>query len=126
MTMQARCIAIAIVAILAPGLHLLSDFLEWSAQGFSRTQLLVTYVAFLPMPFLLLGLHYLQQSRASWIGLIGALLYGVSFVYFTHTALVALEESVPNYDALWHRLGWVYTNAVNLISDNMDSVQSNT
>lgn len=107
--MKLLYITVGIVAIIAPGLHFLSDLMEWSANGFSRAQLLVNYAAFLPMPFLLLGLHALQAARASWLSLIGALIYGIAFVYFTHTTLVAIEELVPNYETLWHRLGWVYT-----------------
>jgi hypothetical protein len=43
------------------------------------------------------------------MALVGALLYGLSFVYFAHTTLYALAERVPDYDALWRRLGGVYT-----------------
>ncbi|GDY13773.1 hypothetical protein LBMAG53_26510 [Planctomycetota bacterium] len=102
-------LAVGLSAVVAPSLHLVSDVLEWATGGFTRTQLLVTYAAFLPMPFLLLGLHVLQKERGGWPGLLGALLYGVAFVYFLHTALVALEESIADYDALWQRLGWVYS-----------------
>jgi hypothetical protein len=107
--LKSLVIAVGVVAIVAPGLHIVSDAFEWSIGGFSRASLLVTYAAFLPMPFLLLGLQVLQARRAHWIGLIGALLYGIAFVYFLHTALVALEESVPDYETLWRHLGWVYT-----------------
>ncbi len=107
--MKAIYTVVGIVAVVAPGLHLLSDVLEWSSGGFSRVQLLVNYAAFLPMPFLLLGLYAVQVPRVGWLGLLGALTYGLAFVYFTHSTLVALEEAIPDYETLWERLGWVYT-----------------
>jgi hypothetical protein len=103
------CIVVAITAIVAPGLHLVSDALEWAGGGFSRPQLVINYLGFIPMPFLMLGLYAVQRPRVGWDGLVGSLLYGAAFVYFTHTTLVALEESIPNYETLWERLGWVYT-----------------
>lgn len=103
------CWVIAIAAIVAPGLHLASDVLEWTGGGFSRFQLLINYLGFLPMPFLMLGLYAAQRPRIGWVGLLGSILYSVAFIYFTHTTLYAIEESIPNYETLWRRLGGVYT-----------------
>lgn len=101
---------IAITAIIAPILHFLSDVLEWASGGFSRVQLLINYYAgFLPMPFLMLGLYIVQRPRIGWVGLIGSVLYGIAFIYFAHTTLYALEESIPDYETLWRKLGGVYT-----------------
>jgi hypothetical protein len=100
---------IAITAIVAPGLHLLSDILEWVNGRFSQFQLLINYIGFLPMPFLLLGLYVIQRPKIEWIGLLGSMLYGVAFIYFTHTTLYALEGSIPDYETLWGKLGGVYT-----------------
>lgn len=103
------CWIIAITAIAAPALHLMSDVLEWSGGGFSRFQLLINYLGFLPMPFLMLGLYAVQRPRMGWVGLVGAVLYGVAFIYFTHTTLYAIAESIPDYETLWQRLGGIYT-----------------
>ncbi len=100
---------IAVTAIAAPTLHLISDVLEWSNDGFSRVQLLINYAGFLPMPFLMLGLYAVQRPKIGWLGFIGAIAYAVAFIYFSHTTLLALEESFPNYETLWQRLGAVYT-----------------
>lgn len=100
---------VGIVAILAPTLHLLSDTLEWVTGGFSTGQLWLNYIAFLPMPWLLLGIHAVHERTPGSVGLIGALLYGAAFVYFMHTTLFALAESVPDYAVLWARLGRLYT-----------------
>ncbi len=100
---------IAVTTISAPSLHLISDVLECSSSGFSNAQLLINYAGFLPMPFLMLGLYAVQRPKIGWPGLVGALLYGIAFVYFAHTTLLSLEESLPNYEVLWQRLGSVYT-----------------
>lgn len=103
------CRIIAVTAIIAPLLHLISDILEWNSGGFSRIQLLINYAGFLPMPFLFIGLYAVQRPKNNWIGLTGAILYAVAFIYFAHTTLYALAESFPNYELLWNRLGFVYT-----------------
>lgn len=100
---------VAITAIIAPTLHLLSDVLEWTIGGFSRIQLLINYAGFLPIPFLMLGLYAYQRPRIGWIGWIGSVLYGIAFIYFAHTTLIALEQSIPDYETLWSQLGGVYT-----------------
>jgi hypothetical protein len=83
--------------------------MEWYQHGFSTVQLWLNYIAFLPMPWLLLGLYSVHAQRPNFIGLVGALLYGVAFTFFAHTTLYALAEGVPSYDALWSRLGRLYT-----------------
>lgn len=83
--------------------------MEWSKGGFSQNQLLLNYAGFLPMPFLMIGLYAVQRPKIGWLGLTGAIIYGIAFIYFIHTTLLALEESFPNYEMLWHRLGTVYT-----------------
>lgn len=103
------CRIVAVTAIVAPMLHLISDMLEWNSGGFSRTQLLINYAGFLPMPFLFIGLYVVQRPKNNWIGLTGAILYGTAFIYFAHTTLYALAESFQNYELLWNRLGAVYT-----------------
>lgn len=99
------CWIVAITAIVAPTLHLLSDVLEWTSGGFSRLQLFINYIGFLLMPYLLLGLYAYQRPRSGWVGLLGSMLYGVAFIYFAHTTLVALEESIADYESLWRKLG---------------------
>lgn len=100
---------VALATIAAAGLHLLSDLLEWLNSGFTQAQLLVNYAAFLVMPFVFVGLYSVQRSVVRWYGLLGALLYAVSFIYFAHSTLVALESSILDYPELWTRLGGMYT-----------------
>jgi hypothetical protein len=102
-------IAVGIAALVAPALHSLTDVMEWYHGGFSDVQLWLNYIAFLPMSWLLLGLYAVHGSRPNVVGLIGALLYGAAFTYFAYTTLYALTEHVPTYEALWSRLGGLYT-----------------
>lgn len=100
---------LAVGAIVAPALHTLTDALEWVQGGFSGTQLILNYLAFLPVPVLMAGLFAVQRPRISLLGLAGALLYGFAFIYFAHTTFLALETGTPTYEQLWAHLGWPYT-----------------
>jgi len=100
---------IGVAAILGPGLHLLSDILEWVSGGFSPPQLWVNYLGFVLIPFLIVGLYAVQRPQAGWGVLTGALLYGIAFVYFSFTTLYALSEHIADYATLWHKLGALYT-----------------
>ena len=96
-------------AIVAPALHSLSDLVEWVQGGYSTAQLWLNYAAFLPMPWLLLGVYAVHDPRPRWPALAGALLYGAAFTYFSHTTLLALASRTPDYQALWAGLGTTYT-----------------
>jgi hypothetical protein len=101
--------AVGVAALLAPALHSLTDVMEWWSSGFTTSQLWLNYVAFLPMPWLLLGIYALHVPRPHALGLVGALLYGAAFTYFAYTTLYALAGHVPDYADLWRRLGPMYT-----------------
>lgn len=96
-------------AVAAPALHSLTDVMEWYQNGFSTAQLWLNYVAFLPMPWLLLGVYAVRAEALGAGALIGAVLYGIAFTYFAHTTLYALSAGVPDYESLWGQLGPLYT-----------------
>ena len=96
-------------AMVAPALHSVTDIMEWVQGGFSTPQLWLNYLAFLPLPAVLLGLCAVQGSRLPRSALFGALLYGAAFIYFAHTTLYALATGVREYAALWDQLGAFYT-----------------
>ena len=96
-------------AIVAPILHSVTDAMEWYQHGFSQAQLWLNYVAFLPMPWLLLGIYAVHDEELGVPALVGALLYGIAFTYFAHTTLYALASHTPTYEALWQQLGSTYT-----------------
>jgi hypothetical protein len=96
-------------AIVAPLLHSVTDVMEWHQHGFSAPQLWLNYIAFLPMPWLLLGIWVVQDRIVGALGLAGALLYGIAFTYFAHSTLYALATQSGDYEALWRQLGSTYT-----------------
>lgn len=96
-------------AIVAPMLHCITDAMEWHQGGFSPMQLWLNYLAFLPMPWLLLGIYAVSSEELGPSALVGALLHGIAFTYFAHTTLYALQSQAPNYDVLWQQLGPTYT-----------------
>lgn len=96
-------------AIVAPLAHSLTDVGEWLRGGYSESLLWLNYLAFLPIPVVVVGLATLQRPRIHLVGLGGAVLYGFAFVYFAHTTLFALAVESPGYQQLWDRLGWLYT-----------------
>lgn len=106
---QALRTVVGVTAVIAPILHSITDAMEWYQGGFSPPQLWLNYVAFLPMPWLLLGLYTVSKNDLGICGLIGALLYGAAFTYFAHTTLFALASGSPNYESLWQQLGPIYT-----------------
>lgn len=100
---------VAGAAIVFPILHSGTDVMEWAQGGFAPLQLWLNYVAFLPVPAIVLGLYAAQRPRISRWGLFGAILYGFAFVYFTHTTLYALATRAATYEDLWAVLGRTYT-----------------
>ncbi len=102
-------LVVGVAAIAAPLLHCITDAMEWFQGGFSPLQLWLNYLAFLPMPWLLLGIYAVRAEELAPSALVGALLYGVAFTYFAHTTLFALQSQAPNYEALWQQLGFTYT-----------------
>lgn len=102
-------VVVGTAAIVAPVLHCITDAMEWHQGGFTPLQLWLNYLAFLPMPWLLLGIYAVCADELRAFALAGALLYGVAFTYFAHTTLLALHLQVPGYEALWRQLGSAYT-----------------
>ncbi|MAD43855.1 MAG: hypothetical protein CMI02_11770 [Oceanospirillaceae bacterium] len=100
---------IGLSAIAAPLAHTITDIWEVLAGGYSVPLLIVNYIAFVVLPFTVIGLYAVQRPAIRMAGLVGALLYAWSFIYFSHTALYALEQQIPDYDTLWQHLGMVYT-----------------
>jgi len=100
---------VAVAAIVLPILHSVTDVMEWAQGGFSPLQLWLNYLAFLPVPALLVGLYAAQRPAIAAWGLSGALVYGFAFVYFSHTTLYALATRAATYQDLWRVLGVTYT-----------------
>ena len=67
-------------------------------SGFSRPQLILTYVAAIPV--FVLGLYAVQRPRIGTLGLLGAIGYSCAYVFFTGTVLLALVNRSSDWDAL--------------------------
>ena len=100
---------ISLTAIISPLLHILSDLLEVFGGGFSAIQLWINYLAFLPIPFMMVGLYAFQRPRVGWLSLVGAIAYGTSFIFFAGTTLYALVAKTADYPTLIEELGSIYT-----------------
>ena len=96
-------------AIISPLLHILSDLGEVFGGGYSASQLWVNYLAFLPIPFLMIGLYAFQRPHSGWMSLAGALSYGTSFIFFAGTTLYTLVVKTVDYTTLLEELGSIYT-----------------
>ncbi len=100
---------IGLVTVISPILHILSDLLEVFGGAFSAEQLWINYIAFVPIPFLMIGLYAIQRPYASWMSLTGAIFYGASFIFFAGTTLYALVSKTEDYSTLVEELGSIYT-----------------
>lgn len=100
---------VGFMTVSAAAAHMASDLLELYNNGFSRFQLWLNYLAFLPMPYLTLGICLCHKKKLRPWAYIGSILYGSSFVYFQHSTLYALELDIREYDVLWQKLGAIYT-----------------
>jgi hypothetical protein len=89
-------------------LYLLSDLLELVQGGFSMPQLVLTYLAESAIPLFVLGLYAVQRPHIGRLGLLGAVGYAYTYVFFTGTVLLALVNKSPDWDGLVGDLGpWV-------------------
>jgi hypothetical protein len=101
-------VAVGVVTLVSAALYLLSELLEYLADGFSWPQLVLTYLAFALVPFAVTGLHALQHARADWTSLAGAVAYGLAYVFYAGTAMYALAARTGDYTALVDALGGLY------------------
>src|SRR4029077_20624239 len=72
-------------ALAFSALYFLSDLIELLQGGFSHPQLTLTYCAEAAIPLFVLGLYALQRPRIGRLGLVAALAYAYTFVFFTST-----------------------------------------
>ena len=92
-------------AILFSAVYLFSDVLEVIEGNFSTFRLALTYVAEAAIPLFVIGLYAAQRPRVNCIGLIGAVTYAYSYVFFTTTVMYALVAGSVNYAALAKAFG---------------------
>ncbi|MEA2580875.1 MAG: hypothetical protein QOE83_1767 [Actinomycetota bacterium] len=99
---------VGVTTLAFSALYFLSDLIELVQGRFSTPQLALTYAAEAAIPFFVMGLYVAQRPRIRLLGLIGALGYAYSFVFFTGTVLFAMVTGTNDWAALSDRLGpWV-------------------
>jgi hypothetical protein len=96
---------IGLVAVVASALYLLSDVVEAMQGGFSVGQLWLTLIAEAAVPVFVVGLAVVQRPHLARLGLLSALAYAYSFVFFTGTVVYALVNATEDYAALTDQLG---------------------
>jgi hypothetical protein len=95
-------------AVAASALYFASDLIELLQGGFSTTQLSLTYVAEAAIPLFVLGLYAMQRPQIGRLGLVAALAYAYTFIFFTGTVVYALIDRVNDWNALTSKFGaWV-------------------
>lgn len=100
--------AIGVVAVVSSLVYLASDLIELGQDGFSTLQLALTYAAEATIPFFVLGLYVEQRHAIGRLGLISALMYAYTFVFFTGTVVVALVNQTQDWDQLTDAFGaWI-------------------
>ncbi len=100
---------VGVAALLFSALYLLSDVIELLQGGFSNPQLALTLVGEAAVPFFVLGLYRVQRPKIGRLGLVSALAYAYSYVFFTATVVYAVMYSMRDYAELTADLGPVMT-----------------
>jgi hypothetical protein len=107
---------VGLAAVVFSALYLVSDLMELGHGGFSQPQLLLTYAAEAAIPLFVLGLYAAQRPRIGRLGLVSAVLYAYTFVYFTGTVVYALVERTGDWQSLERRLGiWITIHSVLMV-----------
>jgi hypothetical protein len=103
-------------AIASSLLYLLSDLIELAQGGFSTAQLALTYAAEAAIPLFVLGLFAVQRPRIGTLGLVGAVTYAYTFVFFTSTVVYALVDHAHDWAELTTQLGaWIALHSVLMV-----------
>jgi hypothetical protein len=107
---------IGAAAIAFSALYLLSDLIEFAQGGFSTPQLALTYAAEAAIPLFVLGLFAVQRPRIGALGLVGAVTYAYTFVFFTSTVVYALVNHTRDWNELTTELGaWVTVHSMLMV-----------
>jgi hypothetical protein len=105
---QGLTLLIGSAAVVFSVLYFVSDVIELAQGGFSTAQLSVTYAAEAAVPLVVLGLYALQRPRIGRLGLVAALVYAYTFVFYTGTVMYALIDETSDWNALTSKFGaWI-------------------
>jgi hypothetical protein len=99
---------IGIAALAFSALYLLSDVIELAQGGFSTAQLALTYISEAAIPLFVIGIYAAQRPSIGRLGLLGAVGYAYTFVFFTSTVVFALVQHTSDWGALKNQMGgWI-------------------
>jgi len=96
---------VGLAAVLFSGIYFLSDVIETIQGGFSGPQLVLTLIGEAAIPFFVIGLYVLQRPKIGRLGLISAVAYAYSFVFFTGTVVYAIVNATTDYSTLTGDVG---------------------
>jgi hypothetical protein len=107
---------VGFAAVAFSALYLVSDLIELVQGGFSTTQLALTYVSEAAIPIFVIGIYAVQRPRIGRLGLLGAVGYAYTFVFFTSTVVFALVQHTRDWNALTDQLGvWITVHSALMI-----------
>jgi hypothetical protein len=115
-TSERLSLIVGLAAVVFSVLYFVSDVLEHADGGFSTPQLSLTLAAEAAIPLFVIGLYVVQRARMGLLGLVGAIGYAYSFVFFTGTVVYALVNKTSDWNALVGQLGpWVTIHGVLMV-----------
>jgi hypothetical protein len=98
-------VLVGVAAVVFPLIYFVSDVVE-SVQGdFTVERLTLTYLGEAAIPLFVLGLYGMQRPTIGSVGLLGAVLYAYSFVFFTSTVVFALFGDSRDWSAVTATFG---------------------
>jgi hypothetical protein len=107
---------IGVAAVAFSALYLLSDVIELAQGGFSTGQLVLTYISEAAIPLFVIGIYAAQRPSIGRLGLLGAVGYAYTFVFFTSTVVFALVQHSSDWSALENQMGgWIAVHSVLMV-----------
>jgi hypothetical protein len=109
-------LVIGVAAVAFSALYLLSDVIELAQGGFSTAQLVLTYISEAAIPLFVIGIYAAQRPSIGRFGLLGAVGYAYTFVFFTSTVVFALVQHTSDWNALKNQMGgWIAVHSVLMV-----------
>ena len=107
---------IGVAAVAFSALYLLSDVIELAQGGFSTAQLVSTYISEAAIPLFVIGIYAAQRPSIGRLGLLGAVGYAYTFVFFASTVVFALVQHTSDWSALKSQMGgWIAVHSLLMV-----------
>lgn len=109
-------VVVGAAALVFSIVYLVSDLVELGQGGFSTFQLTLTYIAEAAIPLFVLGLYAVQRPHIGRLGLVSAIGYAYTFVFFTGTVTYALIDHTADWSALEDAWGpWITLHSILMV-----------